>query len=352
MKNRFLSVALCAVLASGNAFSIPPDRDPDINQQIIDSLNGNGLPLSSIPGLKEHMEAFRQALENDKKRDETLKRFLLADLSKESKEERKKRTLESLNKAFEAFKKHGNDEGESLDEEPDLGDRIDHRIEELKKQNEALKNEHSPGGADKAGRAGVNEGSIFKKFKQRHAETIASLKEAAETLQRLQKEKNNPPTIIMSVALASELLRLKQEESLIAAWEDGTLPKKDYITLMAENTFILDHLKMFAAFTKSTYAAWENRTGVVTEAELMRQAAEGFDTYYTEKDKRASAFYDVELREAAKEGRKTLDTFKKIFAADKDAREIFRTIHFPGYAEQLVTKNEKLIRDSAPKPKP
>ncbi len=202
------------------------------------------------------------------------------------------------------------------------------------------------GVSESAKRSPVDVESIFQKHKQRYTETVASLKEAAETLQRLQKEKNNPPTIILSVALASELLRLKQEEALIKAWEDGTIDKAEYVTLMAENTFILENLEMFAAFAKSTYAAWENRTGVVTEKALLLEAAKGFGKYYTAADKLAAAYYDVELRDNAAGGRKTLETFKRIFEQGDD----FRAKHFARYAENLIKKNEALIREGS-KPK-
>jgi hypothetical protein len=198
--------------------------------------------------------------------------------------------------------------------------------------------------------AEVNVESVFQKYKKLHADTIKMLKESAQTLQRLQKEGNSPPTLILSVALASELLRLKKEEALIKAFEDGTLKKDDYVTLMAEGSFVLENLKMFGAFTKAAYETWEKRDRALNEKEVMLLAATLFDDYYTAEDGKAAVYNDVELRDLAKNGRTTLDRFKAITSDDIVERTLYRAKFFPGYAANLITKNEALILENA-KPK-
>lgn len=146
--------------------------------------------------------------------------------------------------------------------------------------------------------------------------------------------------------MASELLRLKQEEALIRGWEEGTLDKGEYLTLMGEGAFVLEHLKMFAAFAKAAFAVWENRNGPLTEAELMVKTAQGFDAFYNEKDKLGAAYYDGELRQVAKEGRKMLEIFLKLFDPDVEKRIHFRANYFSNYAENLFKKNEALIRNT------
>ncbi len=208
------------------------------------------------------------------------------------------------------------------------------------------KGDHSPGTETSSAHATVDVESVFKKYKLRHEETVASLKEAAETLQKLMANGDKPPTLILSLALSSELLRLKKEEALIRAWEEGTLDKGEYLSLMGEGAFILEHLKMLAAFAKAAFAVWENRKAPLTEAELMVKTAQGFDAFYSETDKLGAAYYDGELRAVAKEGRKMLEVFLQLFDKDVEKRIRFRANYFSKYAENLVQKNEALILNS------
>ncbi len=199
--------------------------------------------------------------------------------------------------------------------------------------------------ANAGGSSEVNVDSVFQKLKKNHAETIKSLTEAAQMLEKLMKEGDPPPNIVTSVALASEIIRLKREIPLIEAWDSGAIDKGEYVTIMAENLIVLDHLKRFAAFAKGAYSGWENREGPLNEKDFNATAAKEFDKFYSEKERKASVFNDVEVRDLAKDGRKTLPIYQATWAPDVEKRLEFRAKYYPGYAERLVKKNEGIIQE-------
>lgn len=191
---------------------------------------------------------------------------------------------------------------------------------------------------------------VFKRYEEKHREVRASLMDYAREVRQLLADKHRPADPSIPVALLTELQRLKTEKKLVKSWKQGTLPKEDYVSVMADSLMVMEYLTLMEAYGRALNEL--SRDPVVNGqtlkgAALFKEAASRFDTLFVPNRKMTSPLYDAKIVDVSPSALRLVPIASQILSQGESALE-YRVQFFSKYARNIINKNQKYLNDVAP----